>query len=169
MKGNTVDIALLVLRLLLGLLIAGHGAQKLFGLFGGHGLEGTGAFFEQIGFRPGRTMALVAGATELGAGLLLALGLFTPLAGAGVIGTLLVAATTHAGKGLWATQGGYELPLVYAVLGAVLALSGAGAYSLDAVLGLSWSPLVSVGAIALGIVSGVGVLASRRKVAPVAA
>lgn len=164
-----MDLGLLVLRLLLGLLVAGHGAQKLFGLFGGHGLDGTGAFFEQLGFRPGRTMALVAGASELGAGLLLALGLFTPLAGAGVIGTLLVAASVHAGKGLWATEGGYELPLVYAVLGAVLALTGAGAYSLDAVLGLSWSPLASLGAIALGLLSGVGVVAARRKAAPVAA
>ena len=164
-----MDLGLLVLRLLLGLLIAGHGAQKLFGLFGGHGLAGTGAFFESLGFRPGRTMAMIAGATELGAGLLLALGLFTPLAGAGVIGTLLVAGSIHAGKGLWATEGGYELPLVYAVLGAVLALTGAGAFSLDAVLGLSWSSLASFGAIALGLVSGALVIAVSRKAAPVAA
>ena len=164
-----MDLGLLVLRLLLGLLVAGHGAQRLFGLFGGHGLAGTGAFFEQLGFRPGRTMAIIAGATELGAGLLLALGLFTPLAGAGVIGTLLVAASIHAGKGLWATDGGYELPLVYAVLGAVLALTGAGVYSLDSVLGLAWSPLASFGAILLGLVSGAGVLVARRKAAPVAA
>lgn len=164
-----MDIGLFVLRLLIGLLIAGHGAQKLFGLFGGHGVAGTGAFFDQLGFRPGRTMALIAGATELGAGLLLALGLLTPLAGAGVIGTLLVAASVHAGKGLWNTDGGYELPLVYAVIGAALALTGAGAHSLDAALGLAWSPLASWGAIALGVLSGAGVLAARRITAPATA
>lgn len=158
-----MELGLLLLRVVVGLLVAGHGAQKLFGLFGGHGLAGTGSFFEQLGFRPGRTMALVAGASEVGAGLLLVLGLLTPLAGAGVIGTLLVASTVHAGKGLWAQQGGYELPLVYAVMGAVLALTGPGAYSLDALLGLSWSPLVSLAAIALGLVAGLGVTVSRKK------
>lgn len=163
-----MDLGLLVLRLLVGLLVAGHGSQKLFGLFGGGGLAGTGAFFEQLGFRPGRLMAAIAGATELGAGVLLVLGLLTPLAGAGVIGTLLVAASVHGGKGLWATQGGYELALVYAVLGAVVALTGPGAWSVDALLGLSWSPLAQFGAVALGVVSGVVVSLARRK-APVAA
>ena len=71
----------------LGALLIGHGSQKLFGAFGGHGLAGTGAFFESLGFKPGRIMATIAGASELGAGVLLVLGLLTPLAGAAVIGT----------------------------------------------------------------------------------
>ena len=157
-----MDLGLLVLRVVLGALLIGHGSQKLFGAFGGHGLAGTGAFFESLGFRPGRLMATVAGASEFGAGVLLLLGLLTPLAGAAVIGTLIVAGSVHGAKGLWAQNGGYELPLVYAVLGGVLALAGPGAYSLDAALHLSWSLPVSLAAIALGVVSGVGVVATRR-------
>lgn len=157
-----MDIGLLLLRLAIGALLAGHGAQKLFGLFGGYGLEGTGGFLASIGFRPGKPMALVAGLTELGAGLLLILGLLTPLAAAGVIGTLLVAGSVHAAKGLWGQNGGYELPLVYALVGVALAFTGPGAVSLDALLGLRTSPVLGLGAIALGVVSGVVVVARAR-------
>ncbi len=157
-----MDLGLLLLRLVIGGLLVGHGAQKLFGAFGGHGLEGTGGFFASIGFRPGKPMAFVAGLTELGAGVLLILGLLTPLASAGVIGTLLVAGSVHAGKGLWAVNGGYELPLVYALLGAVLALTGPGAYSLDALIGLQPSLVWGAGAIVLGLVAG-GVVVARAK------
>ena len=150
-----MDLGLLLLRLVIGGLLVGHGAQKLFGAFGGHGLEGTGGFFASIGFRPGKPMAFVAGLTELGAGVLLILGLLTPLASAGVIGTLLVAGSVHAGKGLWAVNGGYELPLVYALLGAVLALTGPGAYSVDALIGLQPSLVWGAGAIVLGLLAAV--------------
>jgi len=157
-----MDLGLLLLRLVLGALLVGHGSQKLFGAFGGHGLEGTGGFFASIGFRPGKPMAFVAGLTELGAGVLLVLGLLTPLASAGVIGTLLVAGSVHAGKGLWGQNGGYELPLVYATLGAVLALTGPGAYSLDALIGLQPSPAWGAGAIVVGLVVG-GIVVARAK------
>lgn len=159
-----MDLGLLLLRLAIGGLLVGHGAQKLFGAFGGHGLEGTGGFFASIGFRPGKPMAFVAGLTELGAGVLLILGLLTPLASAGVIGTLLVAGSVHAGKGLWAVNGGYELPLVYALLGAVLALTGPGAYSLDALIGLQPSLAWGAGAIVLGLVAGGAVVARAKSV-----
>ena len=159
---TTADLGLLILRLTLGLLIAGHGAQKLFGLFGGHGLVGTGGFFASIGFRPGKAMAIVAGVTELGSGLLLVLGLLTPLAAAGVIGTLLVAGSVHAAKGLWSQNGGYELALIYALVGAALALTGPGSISLDAALGLRTSFVDGLGAIVLGVIAGTLVVARAR-------
>jgi len=157
-----MDLGLLLLRLVLGLLLVGHGSQKLFGAFGGHGLDGTGGFFASIGFRPGKPMAFVAGASELGAGVLLVLGLGTPLAAAALIGTMLVAGSVHAAKGIWGQNGGYELALVYGVLGAVLALTGPGALSFDALLGLHASLPIALGAIALGVVAGLVVVARAR-------
>src|SRR3954454_7675468 len=84
--GSPMDTGLLLIRIVVGLLLVGHGTQKLFGWFGGHGLEGTGGFFEKLGYRPGKVWAAVAGMSETGGGLLLALGLFTPLASAMIIG-----------------------------------------------------------------------------------
>src|SRR5882757_7128941 len=102
-----MDTGLLLLRIVVGLLLAGHGAQKLFGWFGGHGLEGTGGFFHGLGYRPGKAFAFVAGLSEFGGGLLLALGLFTPLAGAIIIGTMFnVITSVHSDKGPWAQNGG---------------------------------------------------------------
>jgi putative oxidoreductase len=133
-----MNLGLLVLRVTVGLLFAGHGAQKLWGYFGGHGLAGTGVSFESLGLRPGRLHATVAGATELTGGVLLALGFLTPLAGA-LLSAVMVTAiwTVHASHGVWASDGGYEYNLV--LLAAVLALSaiGAGAWSLDHALGLA--------------------------------
>jgi putative oxidoreductase len=157
-----MDIGLLLLRLLIGLLLVGHGAQKLFGTFGGSGIAATGGFFEAVGFRPGKAMALVASFAEAGAGLFLALGLLTPLSAAAVIGTLLVAGSTLAAKGLWALDGGYELCLLYGGSAAVLALTGPGAYSLDAALGLGNSVWWGVGAIAVGLIAGLVVVARAR-------
>jgi putative oxidoreductase len=122
---------LFVIRVVVGLLLIGHGTQKLFGWFGGHGLAGTGGFFHSLGHRPGRLMAAVAGTSEAGGGLLLVLGLLTPLGAAIVLGTMVVAGSVHADKGVWATAGGYELPLVYGVVGAGLAFTGAGGWSID--------------------------------------
>src|SRR5512138_2995266 len=103
-----MSFALLVLRVVVGVLFAGHGAQKLFGAFGGHGIDGTAGFFEALGMRPGRRNAIAAGA-ELGSGVLLALGLLTPLAAVLLISVMVVAiATVHAPKGPWVTEGGYE-------------------------------------------------------------
>ena len=121
-----MDTGLLILRLVVGLVLAGHGAQKLFGLFGGYGIAGTGGWLDSIGFRPGRPMAVLVGLAELAGGLGLALGLLTPLSAAVVIGTMAVAVWTHSSNGLWSTSGGYELPLVNAVAAAALAFTGAG-------------------------------------------
>src|SRR5712672_4093980 len=113
-----MDIGLLLLRLTLGLTLAAHGTQKLFGWFGGSGLDATGEFFEMIGFLPGRRQALLAGLAETGGGLLLALGLLTPVAAAIVFSVMLVAAVSvHIKKGFFITNGGYEYTLVLGVSG----------------------------------------------------
>src|SRR3954471_7383566 len=108
-----MSLGLLVLRVVIGLLFVGHGTQKLFGWFGGHGLEGTGGFMASLGYRPGRQHALLAGLSEAGGGALFALGLFTPLAVAILIGVMVNAiGSAHWDNGLWVTNGGYEYPLV---------------------------------------------------------
>src|SRR6185503_8477025 len=111
-----MDFGVLVLRVVVGLVMAAHGSQKLFGWFGGHGLAGTGGFFEQLGFRPGRFFAAAAGTTEFVGGSLLALGLLGPLGPAMVLSVMIVAAATvHWGHGVFAQSGGFEVPLLYAV------------------------------------------------------
>ena len=131
----------LILRTLIGGLFIGHGTQKLFGWFGGNGLEATGGFFEtKLGLRPGRRNALAAGAAEAGGGALLAAGLFTPLAATAITGTMITAIRkVHAPKGVWVTNGGMEYNLV--LIAAVLALAdeGPGALSLDHALGIELS------------------------------
>lgn len=145
----------LVIRAVVGLLFAGHGAQKLFGSFGGHGPDGTGQFFESLGLRPGKRNALAAGVSETAGGALLAAGLFTPLAAAALSGTMITAIrTVHAANGPWASDGGYEYNLVLLAALFVLADTGPGPWSLDHVLGLDVSgshwALGQLGAAALG-------------------
>ena len=132
-----IAIGLLLLRLALGLIFLLHGAQKLFGVFGGHGLAGTTQFMTMLGLHPARWWATIATWGEFVGGLLLALGLFTPLAALLVLAVMLVAILkVHAGKGFWNNQGGYEYNLVLSALATVLGLVGAGAFSLDALFGL---------------------------------
>ena len=158
-----MDAGLLLGRVVLGLLMAAHGTQKLFGWFGGYGLAGTGGFFESLGFRPGRLFAAAAGGTELAAGLLLALGLLGPLGPALIVSVMIVAmATVHWQHGLFAQNNGIEVPLLYSVGAAALALTGFGAYSLDATLQLTWPATVSWIALALGVLGGVANLLIRR-------
>src|SRR6476660_4951695 len=98
-----MDLGLLIIRLVIGLLFIGHGAQKLFGWFGGYGLKGTGGWMESIGIKPGVPMAFLAGMTELLGGLLFAAGLLTPLAGIMIAGTMVMAISkVHGANGLWA-------------------------------------------------------------------
>jgi putative oxidoreductase len=155
------DAAALVVRLGQGSLMAGHGAQKLFGSFGGHGIEATGGLMEMLGLRPGRPWALLAGVSEFGGGVLTALGLLNPLGPIGVIASMSMAtAKAHWGKPIWATEGGAELPLLITLISGALLLSGPGKYSLDRALGIrlpAWvTPLGLVVIILTVLYAGVG-------------
>ncbi|MEW8971540.1 MAG: DoxX family protein [Mesobacillus sp.] len=130
-----MDLGLLIIRLVIGILFVGHGAQKLFGWFGGYGLKGTGGWFDSIGMKPGVTMALFAGLAELLGGILLAVGLLTPVAALMIAGTMLMAIIkVHAPNGLWSTSNGYEYNLTLIAVAIGLALIGPGKYAIDAIL-----------------------------------
>ena len=159
-----MDLGLLIARLVFGLLLAVHGCQKLFGWLGGPGLRGTTTFFESLGFYPGRRFVVVAVLGECGGGLLFALGLFQPAAAASIIAVMIVAiATVHWGNGLLAPNG-IELPLLYLTAALSLALTGPGAHSVDALLGLTswWTPPVTAIVLATGVVGGLVNLGLRR-------
>jgi putative oxidoreductase len=131
------DAALLGARLTVGGYVAAHGVQKLVGAFGGHGIKGTGGFFESLGLSPGEPLARVAGASETLGGALTALGLGGPLGPAAVASTMAVATTTaHRGKGAFAATGGPELPLTNIAAVVTFAAAGFGRYSLDRLFGL---------------------------------
>jgi putative oxidoreductase len=157
-----MSTGLLVLRLVVGLILAAHGAQKLFGWWGGYGIGGTGGWLASLGFRPGATMAVITGLAEVAGGLGLALGLLTPLAAAVVLGTMAVAAWTHAASGLWASNGGYELAVINAAVAVALAFTGAGQYSIDNALGLTWGNGYAIGAVALGLVAALVAIAGAK-------
>ena len=134
-----VDVGLVVLRLVLDVIFVAHGAQNLFGSFGGPGLKGTAVFFEQVGIRPGRPMALLAGLAEFVGGILVAVGFLTPLAAVALIAVMVVAVlAVHLKNGFFAQDGGYEFNLALAGMALTLLLAGAGALSLDSVLGILW-------------------------------
>ncbi|MDH6227221.1 MULTISPECIES: DoxX family protein [Streptomyces] len=129
------DLGLLLLRAGTGGVLVAHGTQKLFGWFGGHGLEGTGQWMESIGYSPGKASATMAGAAEAGGGLLLALGLATPAAGAAAAGAMAGAAAVHAPQGFFAQSGGYEYAASLGLTAASLAVTGPGRISLDNLFG----------------------------------
>jgi putative oxidoreductase len=158
-------IGRLIGRTVIGTLFVGHGAQKLFGSFGGHGIDGTGQFFEQLGLRPGRRNSIAAGASEAGGGALLVAGLLTPIAATALIGTMITAIrTVHLKNGPWSSNGGYEYNLV--LIGALLAIvdGGPGALSLDRALGLDdtgagWT----LAALAAGALGSTAVIEAGRR------
>jgi putative oxidoreductase len=159
-----MNIALLVLHTLVGLLFIGHGAQKLFGAFGGHGIEGTAGFFETLGLRPGRLHAVAGGAAELIGGTLLALGLLLPLGAALIVAVMTTAIiSVHAQKGIWNSDGGFEYNAVLIAVALVLAAVGGGDYSLDSVLELSLTGTAwGLGALGTGALGGIAAVASGR-------
>ena len=142
-----ISFGLLLVRLVVGLTLAAHGYQKF---YGGGRIPGAARWFESIGMRPGRLHALAAASTELGAGVLLAVGLLTPFAAAGFVGVMLVAVwTVHRGKGFFLTGGGWEYNLILAAVAVGVAVAGPGRWSLDDALGLhfgaGWGLLLSAG------------------------
>ena len=163
-----MGIGLLILRLVVGLTLAAHGAQKLFGWFGGPALKKTAQAMEFLGFVPGGRSALMAGLTETVGGVLLALGLATPGAAALVFAVMLVAgASAHLKQGFFLQNKGYEYNLVLGLSGLSVAFTGPGELSLDALLGL---PLAGARwglvACAVGLVGGIMQLALRRRPEP---
>lgn len=156
---------LFVIRLIFGVLLAGHGAQKLFGWFGGYGLNGTGGFFESLGFRPGRFYATAAALGEIVGGILLAVGSLGPIGPALILAVMIVAAVSvHWKNGIFAMSNGIELPLLYSAAAVALAFTGPGRFSVDALLGLTrfWTPAVVASVLVIGIAGGVVNLAIRR-------
>lgn len=130
-----MSLGLLLIRLVIGIPFIGHGSQKLFGWFGGHGLKGTGGWMESIGIKPGITMALLAGLSEFIGGILFSFGLLTPLAGILLAATMVVAIIkVHAPNGFWTTQNGYEFNLTLLVVAIAVAIIGPGHYALDTFL-----------------------------------
>jgi putative oxidoreductase len=159
------DVGLLGLRLGVGGTLAAHGTQKLFGWFGGAGLDKTAVMFDQIGFRPGKVNAIAAGLGEAGGGALIAAGLGTPAAGAAVAGTMIVASSMHTASGFFSSNGGFEFPAVLGTGAAALALTGPGALSLDHVLGhqlnRNWMRTLALAAV---VPAAFTVIARRRRI-----
>jgi len=130
-----MDLGLLLIRLVIGLLFIGHGAQKLFGWFGGHGLKGTAGWLESMNMKPAVLLALMAGLAELVGGILFVLGFLTPLAGLMIAATMVMAIVkVHGANGLWATENGYEYNLILIAVAIGISLTGSGQYSIDAFL-----------------------------------
>ena len=164
----TLDLGLLIVRLVVGLLYIGHGSQKLFGWFGGGGMKGTAKMMESIGLHPTELWALLAGLGEFGGGLLLALGLFNPFGPLGIIAAMSFAILqVHWSKGLWNTKGGGEFPLTVIAISLLIAWAGSGRFSLDAILGIALPaiPIFIVGIIAIAIVAALGLVIKNQTMA----
>ena len=160
----TFHEGLLLARLVFGVVMAAHGAQKLFGWFGGYGIAGTGSFFESIGFRPGKLFAVAAGLGEFAGGLLVALGFLGPIGPALMLSVMIVASSLHWKNGLFAQKNGIELLLLYSAFAVGIALTGFGAYSLDAALGIAptWTPAIIWSVLVIGVAAGLANLGLRR-------
>lgn len=162
---SNFDITLLILQIVVGLLFVGHGVQKLFGWFGGHGLTGTANFLGSLGLNPPKFWAIVAGLAELVGGIGLVLGIFTPVAAALIIGVMLMAIIkVHWANGLWVSQNGLEYPLVNAVVAAFIGFVGPGRFALDSLLNIAYPmPMTFFVALALVvIVVLIGLLSGRH-------
>jgi putative oxidoreductase len=162
-----MDTGIFIIRVAFGLAIASHGAQKLSNWFGGYGIKKTGGFFESLGFHPGTAFATAAGLSELGGGLLIAVGLFTPIGATAVLSAMLVAMfSVHVKNGFFAAGDGIELPFLYAAAAVGIVLTGGGAISLDRLLGLNFliEPYVVAGLLVSAAFGSAVTLSARRGV-----
>jgi putative oxidoreductase len=149
-------LGLLILRLGIGLILAAHGAQKLFGWWGGPGMTNWALSVQRLRIRPATPWAWVAALSEFGGGLLLGLGLLSPLGSLAITGAMLVAiATVHLANGFWNGKRGYEFNLSLIVGAAAVAFTGPGTYSLDTALGIHLPEPLSLVAGAIAVVAGV--------------
>jgi putative oxidoreductase len=158
------DLGLLILRLGVGGLLAGHGSQKLFGWFSGPGLKGTAGWLESLGLRPGTSWATAASASEFGGGVLTTLGFLHPLGPLGTVGAMIMAtAKAHWGKPIWVSQGGAELPVTNMTAALALTLTGPGRFSLDNLFGIKL-PRAMVIAVAIieAVMIGIGVTSGPK-------
>ncbi len=159
-----MDLGLLILRLVVGGLMIGHGTQKLFGWFGGNGLRRTAGFLQSMGYRPGTPMAVIHGTAEAGGGLLLAAGFLTPLGAAAIGGVLFTAiVSVHWSSGVWNENGGLEFPLVLATSALTLAFVGPGRLSVDSALGIDLAGMAwGLAALGLAVVASAATAGIRR-------
>ena len=160
----TMDIALLIFRVVIGLTLAGHGAQKLFGWFGGPGPVRLRQGFEKQGYKPAWFWVSLAIVGELGGGLSFALGFLTPLGAAGIFGAMVMAARSHWKNGFFLQKGGYEYALTLAIASLTIGLVGPGSYALDALFGsvLPEVPVFGVLALAALLVDIIGMIITSR-------
>jgi putative oxidoreductase len=157
------DLGLLILRLVVGLTMSAHGAQKAFGWWKGSGWAGWRAVMVRMGFRPATMWGVIGIGAELIGGLFLALGFLTPLAAMALVGqSVVIIIKAHWSRGFWGRDGGFEFPLSLAAGVVAIVGTGAGALSLDAALGLAWPVEVRVALAALGVVGGLAGIAITR-------
>ena len=157
-----MSIGTFIIRMIVGLLFVGHGGQKLFGWFDGGGIRGTESWLGSLGLRPARPLALLAGISEFGGGILFALGMLNPLGSLGIIASMIMAiALVHWPK-VWSTQNGFEYPLVNLAVASGIALTGPGVYSIDAVAGTALPmPGTFLIGLALIVISSIVILQTR--------
>lgn len=169
-----MDVALLIVRIVVGLYLAAHGAQKLFGWFNGPGLRGTAGFLGgMLGFRPAGFWAPALGLAEFGGGLIMAAGLFGPLGPIAVMaGQATATLVVHWAKGPWGSEGGYEQTVTNFAVALAVAIAGVGRYSIDNALGITvpaWITAVVAVLAVLGVLAAIGTRRTQARTSPQAA
>jgi putative oxidoreductase len=160
---DTIDFSLLILQLGIGLTFAAHGAQKVFGWWGGPGLAGWEGAMAHMGFRPARLFAVTSAITELVGGLLLAVGLLTPLAAAALVAqAVVIVGHVHWSNGFFNVRSGIEFPLLLGLGAAAVGLAGSSAIGVDPFVGFALEPFARVAVVLAGVVAGLAALAVPR-------